>query len=116
LGLETAWHYEIEFTREKTNRIEVRGLGNEYREELRLRIACPYYKGYVDLYKPKFVLELGIGYYSTPLFKNMEYSGVENSREWIDLLGDGLNIAHHDLGDLGQQTKLEDISNMVIGA
>ena len=26
-GLETAWHYEIEFTREKTNRIEVRGLG-----------------------------------------------------------------------------------------
>jgi len=26
-GLETSWHYEIEFTRERANRVEVRGLG-----------------------------------------------------------------------------------------
>jgi len=26
-GLETSWHYEIEFTREKAKRVEVKGLG-----------------------------------------------------------------------------------------
>jgi len=40
----------------------------------------------IDVYRPSFVLELGIGDFSTPLFQNKEfdYLGVESDPEWIE--------------------------------
>jgi hypothetical protein len=44
----------------------------------------PMIKGVLELFKPKFILELGIGENSTPLFAGLNYIGVENNKEWID--------------------------------
>jgi len=44
----------------------------------------PLIKGILDLYKPEFVLELGIGENSSLLFAGMNYLGVENDSQWIE--------------------------------
>jgi len=46
----------------------------------------PLIKAVLELYKPAFILELGIGENSTPLFAGLNYIGVENDRAWIDHL------------------------------
>lgn len=48
----------------------------------------PMIKGVMDLYKPEFILELGIGENSTPILLNNapKYLGVENNKEWIDFM------------------------------
>jgi hypothetical protein len=56
----------------------------------------------MELYTPKFVLELGIGEFSTPLFKQRapELLSVENNQEWIAHMKTRypeLHIIHHDL-------------------
>jgi hypothetical protein len=50
----------------------------------------PIIKAVLDLYKPEFVLELGIGENSTPLFAGLNYIGIENERDWINYLTDQL--------------------------
>jgi hypothetical protein len=59
----------------------------------------PLIKGVLDLYKPQFVLELGVGENSTPLFKGYAYHGIENNPDWIDLIRQKYDIAitFHDL-------------------
>ena len=47
----------------------------------------PLIKGVLDLYSPRFILELGIGENSTPLFAGLNYLGVENDKEWIKHIG-----------------------------
>jgi len=58
----------------------------------------PLIKGVLKLYEPKFILELGIGENSTPLFQGYYYLGIENNKEWIDTMGCyNMNFLWHDL-------------------
>lgn len=52
----------------------------------------PLIKGVLELYQPKFVLELGIGENSTPLFSGINYMGIENNIEWIEHIRKKYNI------------------------
>ena len=76
----------------------------------------PLIKAVMQSYKPKFVLELGMGNFSTPLFlqKDVEYLGVENDVTWIGHLENNLgpmNTIFHDLGpDIKIGTHLYEIS------
>ena len=49
----------------------------------------PLIKLLLSMFKPQFVLELGMGYYSTPLFlkHKSERMFIENSQEWINEMG-----------------------------
>lgn len=55
----------------------------------------------LELYKPNFVFESGIGLYSTPLFTDVEtYIGVESDAKWIAKVKEvlpELNVIHHNL-------------------
>jgi len=44
----------------------------------------PLVKAVLEAYSPEFVLELGIGDYSTPLFASTSYVGIENNIAWIN--------------------------------
>jgi len=59
----------------------------------------PLIRGVLDLYKPQFVLELGIGENSTPLFAGLNYCGIENNPDWIARIQQlcDVEITHHDL-------------------
>jgi hypothetical protein len=59
----------------------------------------PMIKGVLKLFEPKFVLELGVGENSTPLFKEFNYVGIENDHEWIDHIRElyGKKIIWHNL-------------------
>ena len=74
----------------------------------------PLIKGVLDLYDPKFVLELGIGENSTPLFLNYKYLGVENNLEWINHIKEkhrNLKLIHHNLDR--QEGTLQDYYNSI---
>ena len=74
----------------------------------------PLIKGVLDLYDPKFVLELGIGENSTPLFLNYKYLGVENNPEWINHIKEkhrNLKLIHHNLDR--QEGTLQDYYNSI---
>jgi len=55
--------------------------------------------GTLNLYKPQYVLELGIGENSTPLFSGLNYLGIENNKEWIEKMEKitVMNFVWHDL-------------------
>ncbi len=50
----------------------------------------PMIRAAMELYTPKFVFELGIGVFSTPLFLEYktEYIGLENDIEWLNYMKD----------------------------
>lgn len=54
----------------------------------------PLIRAVMDVYKPQFVLELGAGDYSTPVF--MEYGvkliSIESDSDWIEYLNEKYNI------------------------
>jgi hypothetical protein len=74
----------------------------------------------LNSFSPKFVMELGIGWYSTLLFRDYcnahpdrQYMGIENERKWIiDIHAEcqQLNIVHHDLGDAAAAVTWDDLS------
>lgn len=73
----------------------------------------PLIKGILDLYKPNYILELGCGMYSTPLFcgyigtnEDVEYHGIDNDIDWINRIKKtlGVSITHHDLGEIDRST------------
>lgn len=74
----------------------------------------------LGLFKPKYVLELGIGWYSTPLFDNYVtynegcvYRGIENDKNWIADVKVGspaLDIVYHDLGDVTIRMMWDELS------
>jgi hypothetical protein len=69
----------------------------------------PMLKAVLKLYEPKYILELGIGLISTPLLSQYNYQGIENDRRWIERFP-GLNVMYHDVGDIGNYTRLSELS------
>jgi hypothetical protein len=75
----------------------------------------PLTKSIMEFYKPKFVLELGVGNFSTPeLLKENDYLGIENDIKWIDTIknkSNTIHLLHHDLGnDVQISTKYQSLS------
>lgn len=76
----------------------------------------PVIRTIMELYVPLFVLELGVGLYSTPIF--LEYKSnllsVENNKEWIDYMNNifgKTQILFHDLKDnINSVTLLNELS------
>jgi hypothetical protein len=68
-----------------------------------------------ELYKPKFILELGSGDNSTPLFMkyNSTLISIDNNKEWIDRLKEKYNIdvVFHNLGKIKIEDHLNDLTN-----
>lgn len=50
----------------------------------------PLIRATIELYQPKFIFELGIGEFSTPLFLEygIEFIGLENDIEWLNYMKD----------------------------
>lgn len=69
----------------------------------------PLLRAVLKAYNPRFVLELGVGDYSTPILSNSGavYLGVENDKEWIERFP-GLNIIHHSVS-FNNETNLRSI-------
>ncbi len=68
----------------------------------------PLIKAMLDLIDPTFVLEIGVGNYSTPLFEGRNYLGVENDPKWIETIQKNhpwANIQHHDLNTMNFQSR-----------
>jgi hypothetical protein len=64
----------------------------------------PLIRAAMDLYKPKFVLELGAGDHSTPLFLDydIDFFSIENDLEWVNYMKakyPKLRIIYHPLDD-----------------
>jgi hypothetical protein len=63
----------------------------------------PLIKAVLDLYDPEFVLELGVGMHSTPIFleRNKLWVGVDNDKSWAQLVSEkhGIPILFQDLGE-----------------
>ena len=64
----------------------------------------PLLKAVMELYKPAFVLELGMGDNSTPIFLNYKTKllSVENDSEWINYMKnkyENIDVIYHDLND-----------------
>ena len=83
----------------------------------------PIVKSILDIAEPKFILELGIGHFSTPLFINSEAKKiihVENELEWLNLMVKeydcSKNAIHHDLklSSITKSTKLAELSIDVV--
>jgi hypothetical protein len=77
----------------------------------------PLIQSVMDFYKPKFILELGMGNFSTPFFinKGATYLGIENDEKWIEHLKENLgdmNTIFHNLGpNIKLGTHLYEISD-----
>ena len=65
---------------------------------------APLIRAVMDVYKPQFVLESGIGEYSTPIFieYGVKYLGIDTSLTWVqDFINKyDLNIFYHDIGEI----------------
>jgi hypothetical protein len=79
----------------------------------------PLIKTILELYNPRFILELGIGRYSTPLFgeyvksTGFQYRGIENDERWIADIKDknpDLDIVYHDMEGVPITSILKNIS------
>ncbi|MCJ7447908.1 MAG: hypothetical protein MUO72_09455 [Bacteroidales bacterium] len=75
----------------------------------------PLIKAVMELYVPKFVLELGIGIYSTPVFLeyDIKHLGVESNKEWIDHIQGiykGINVLYHDVGEITIGMRLKELT------
>jgi hypothetical protein len=68
----------------------------------------PLIQAVMKFYKPNFILELGMGNFSTPLFrqKNVQYLGVENDEKWIEHLKNNIGPMDTIFHDLGPNIKL----------
>jgi hypothetical protein len=75
----------------------------------------PLIRAAMELYVPKFILELGVGINSTPIFLEYKskYRGIDNDPEWIKHIEEICNvpIIFHDLGkDINIATYRKDLS------
>lgn len=68
----------------------------------------------LEVFNPGFVLEIGVGIHSTPLFGAVEYVGIENDKQWIDnvqsLMNEECNIIYNDLGGVNSSTKFSNLN------
>ena len=62
----------------------------------------PLIRAVLALYDPKFVLELGAGMYSTPLFIGREFMCIENDIEWVNYIKEtlGVEVIYHNLEEI----------------
>lgn len=73
----------------------------------------PLLKAVIKAYKPDFILELGVGDFSTPILSGVKnYLGIENNKDWIDRIKKDydINIYYHKV-DFGIATRLEEIGD-----
>lgn len=65
-----------------------------------------------EVFKPPFVLELGMGYYSTTLIQKMpcEKMHIENDKAWISEMNVKGNVMHHEITVPNQDIPVHDIS------
>lgn len=70
----------------------------------------PLIKAVLKAYDPQFILELGIGYFSTPLFRKHECEKmfIENEKAWIDKTG--IDAIWHELPVKSQDVPVHDVS------
>lgn len=67
----------------------------------------------LQAYNPRYVLELGIGLFSTPILKGYNYRGIENDPQWIFKIKNlykGINITYHDLEGISHVTQKISVS------
>lgn len=72
----------------------------------------------LEFFEPKFIVELGIGLYSTPIFSNYKSAqlvSIENDKEWIEYISKKLNLEYkiifHDIGpDLDKTSFVKDMT------
>lgn len=73
----------------------------------------PVIRAVMDLYQPQYVLELGPGIYSTPVFLeyNLTFDCIENDAVWISYLNEkyNLNVIHHDLGNISADITFDEL-------
>ena len=75
----------------------------------------PLVKGVLDLYGIQNVLEIGIGTYSTPMFKDVNYLGIENDKYWINRMGKTLpdfEFIYHDIAPITRGTRIGKLTNV----
>lgn len=66
----------------------------------------------LKVFNPGFVMELGMGFYSTPLFlaHKCEKLFIENDKEWIRTMNIKKNVVLHELAIPNQDIPVHDIS------
>jgi hypothetical protein len=77
----------------------------------------PVLRAVIRDYNPLFVLELGIGIYSTPVLVKSNYVGIENNSEWIGrikTLFPDADIRHHET-DIKRGTFPKELNREQIG-
>jgi len=74
----------------------------------------PMIKTVMDLYAPKFVLELGPGNYSTSLFLmyDIQLLSIENDIDWCEKIENEYHqaVLFHDLGSIKDEDKFSDLT------
>lgn len=73
----------------------------------------PVIRAAMEVYKPQYILELGPGVYSTPVFLeyNLLYDCIENDAAWIIYLNEkyGIDVRHHDLGEISADITFDEM-------
>lgn len=74
----------------------------------------PVIRAAMEIYKPEYILELGPGVYSTPVFLEYDslYSCIENDAAWIIYLEEqfGIDVIHHDLGNITADITFDELN------
>ena len=74
----------------------------------------PLIRAVLDIYKPVFVLELGVGEYSTPVFIDygVKYLGVDTDMNWVSdfIKKYDINILYQEIGEIGKRLNYKKIS------
>lgn len=75
---------------------------------------APLIRAVMDVYSPAFVLELGVGDYSTPIFVEygVKYLGVDTELEWVnDIIKKyDVNVFYHEIGEIGRRLNYKKIT------
>ena len=83
------------------------------REDWQVESYRPAIKAALEIYKPSFILELGVGFYSTPLFPDKGYLGIESDPDWFAEIIRRFPDKHfiqHELPGLHHLTRLFELS------
>lgn len=79
-----------------------------------VKTHIPAIRGLISTYKPKFILELGIGIHSTPVILEYKtkYIGVENDMEWVNIMNEKVHarFIHHPMAGIDVGTSLPELS------
>ena len=85
----------------------------DVRHDWQVESYRPIVKAALEVYKPEFIMELGVGYYSTSLFPDKGYIGIESDKKWINVMfkkHPAKQFIHHDLPGLHHLTRLWELT------